>query len=48
MSTINSQVVLLGDTLTAQDEMLEKMHEESVCQDEYVNKEIDKHQERLA
>src|SRR5882762_8223566 len=28
--------------------MLEKMHEESVRRDEYVDKEVDKHQERLA
>jgi len=41
-------VVLLGDTLAARDAMLEKMHEESVRRDEYVDKEVDKHQERLA
>ena len=28
--------------------MIKKMHEESVRRDEYVNKEVDKHQERLA
>jgi len=36
-----------GDT-SARDEVLEKMHEESVRRDMYVDKEVDKHQERLA
>jgi len=45
---MNAQVVLLGNTLAARDEAFQRMDDSVRLCDEYIDKKLDKHQERLA